>query len=124
MCYPPRFGEGVSIMSKTSSSQENAQKALRAHLQRSGSWRKVEKKLKINRAYLSQIARGKRQPSNRVLAALGLPPRHIAVVPLSCGHAPLRSRCPICKPSRDTRKRRRIELSSLKKLMQSPYSQS
>ncbi len=89
-----------------------------------GSWRLVEKKLKISRGTLYHIQHGDRPPSNKVLAALGLPLEHITVSPCpKCGQLhEFRKRCPSAPIKR--RKRYDISLAKLRELMQSPYSNS
>ena len=79
-----------------------------------GSWRAVGESLCINRGELCAVANGKRRATARILNALGLPPDHIEVQPLACGHAPLAKHCAICTPVGDARKRKRIDITSLK----------
>lgn len=85
-----------------------------------GGWRAVEKHLKINRGYLSQIANGKRKPSSKVLIALGLPLEHVSVEPLSCGHAPLRKSCPICNQQKYA-PHPVMRISKIRRILQNPY---
>jgi hypothetical protein len=70
-------------------------------------WRAVAQALGFNAGYLLRVANGARHPSNRLLIALGLPPRAVTIEPLACGHAPLAKRCPVCNQKHAHRRRRR-----------------
>jgi len=85
------------------------------------SWRVLAYELGCNVGTLYNIAKHGRQPSTKLIEKMNriyhsnvvsLTPIHVQ--PLSCGHAPLAKRCPICTPASDARKRRRIDITSLK----------
>lgn len=85
----------------------------------------------VNRGTLSAIASGDRYPSPKMIAKLNSaygcslnPVSSVRVAPLSCGHAPLRDRCPICKPPTKYAAHPVTRISALRRLMQSPYNNS
>lgn len=61
-------------MDRTTQTANRAQKALKSHLVRFGSWRKVAGQLTptFNHATLAAVAEGKRKPPYKLLEALGV----------------------------------------------------
>ena len=61
-------------MNRTTQTANRAQKALKSHLERFGSWRKVAEDLKtpFSHTTLAAVAAGKRKPPYKLLEALGV----------------------------------------------------
>lgn len=96
------------------------------------SWALVSEELGgINRGMLCAVGRGTKTASRPLIDRMNkvyhlhLPyETKIEVLPLSCGHAPLRDRCPICKPPTKYAAHPVMRLAKLKKLIESKYNQS
>lgn len=86
-----------------------------------GSWSVVAQILNINRGTLYHVYRGDRKPSNKVMAALGLPFEHVSVLPCAkCGQLhEFRTRCP--NVERKPRRTYDISYKRLRELLQNPY---
>ncbi len=89
-----------------------------------GSWSVVAQILNINRGTLYHVYRGDRKPSNKVMAALGLPFEHVSVLPCAkCGQLhEFRTRCPGAPTKYAPHPVMRV--SKIKRILNSPYKDS
>lgn len=95
------------------------------------SWSLVSEELGgFNRGMLCKVAKGKKPASRPLIDRMNevyhlhLPyETKIEVVPLSCGHAPLRKSCPICNQKKYA-PHPVMRLSRLRAILTSPYKDS
>jgi hypothetical protein len=88
---------------------QTAKNARRAGRQSEHSWKAVAGRLGFNVGYIYNVANGNKRASNRLLHALGLPMRTVAIaVCPDCGELPLAKRhhCPARVPGKPRAKRR------------------